>query len=66
VTLIEIIGLLKRPRADKVLVARNYTLADLNASICEVLHTVHQRRGTELLSANLNAVDFAEWTSKGT
>ncbi len=58
-TLIEIIGLLKRPHANKAFVARNYTLAYPSHDICEVPHTALKRRVTELLSANLNAVDFA-------
>jgi len=66
VTLIEIIGLLKRPHANKAFVAKNYTRACPSHDICEVPHTAHQRRVTELLSANLNAVGFATWTSKGT
>jgi len=66
VTLIEIIGLLKRPHANRAFVARNYTLAYPSHVICEVPHTAYQRRVTELLRANPNAVDFAEWTSKGT
>ena len=65
-TLIEIIGLLTRPHANKAFVARNYTLAYPSHVICEVPHTAYQRRVTELLSANLNAVGFATWTSKGT
>ncbi len=65
-TLIEIIALLKRPQANEAFVTRNCSPADLNASICEVPHTAHQRRVTELLMANLNPADFDEWTSKGT
>jgi hypothetical protein len=38
VTPIEIIGPLKRPHAKKVLVTRNYTLADLNRDLYEVQH----------------------------
>jgi hypothetical protein len=36
VTLIEIIGLLKRPHVNKAFVTRNHTLADLNRDLCEV------------------------------
>jgi hypothetical protein len=52
VTLIEIIGLLKRGDANKAFGTRNYTLANLNRDICEVRHTAHKRRVNELLSAN--------------
>jgi len=51
VTLLEIIGLLKRPQANKAFVTRNYTLADLDRRLCEE-HTAQQRRVNELLSAN--------------
>ncbi len=37
--MIEFIGLLKRPHANKAFVTRNYTLADLNRELREVQHT---------------------------